>query len=102
MKSIKRIWNNWQWILPVVALSMSVFTWYYKTTTVNPARIAACEEQMAAHKAESDARFKKIEENQNKIDISLARLETMTAMVLNDVGIMKNYITDEAHHERVR
>ena len=101
MHKIKLIWNNWQWILPVAALSMSAFTWYYKTTTVNPARIDACEQRIAEHKAESDARFQKIEENQNKIDITLTRLETMTAMVLNDVGIMKNYITDEAHHERV-
>ena len=101
MQNLKRIWNNWQWILPVSALCMSLCTWYYKTTTVNPARIAACEQRMAEHKAESDARFQKIEENQNKIDITLTRLETMTAMVLNDVGIMKNYITDEAHHERI-
>ncbi len=101
MQTLKKLWQNWQWVLPVGAIAMSVFTWYYKTTTVNPARISACEQQMAAHKAESDARFQKIEENQNKIDITLTRLETMTAMVLNDVGIMKNYITDEAHHERI-
>ena len=71
MKDLKLLWQNLQWILPVVALAMSVFTWYHKT-------------------------------NQNKIDISLGRLEAMTAILLEDVGIMKKYVTDEAHHERVR
>lgn len=102
MKDLKQLWQNLQWILPVVALAMSVFTWYHKTTTVNPARITACEQQIAEHKAESNARFKEIESNQNKIDISLGKLEAMTAILLEDVGIMKKYVTDEAHHERVR
>jgi hypothetical protein len=101
MQQIKKLWQNWQWILPVGAIVLSATTWYYKTTTVNPARIAACEQQIAEHKAESNARFKEIEANQNKIDISLGKLEAMTAILLEDVGIMKKYVTDEAHHERV-
>lgn len=101
MERIKKVWQNWQWILPVSALGLSVFTWYYKTTTETPARIAACEQQLAEHKRESDERFKQIEKAQNNIDISLGRLEAMTAILLEDMGILKKYVTDEAHHERV-
>lgn len=98
MQNIKRIWNNWQWILPVVALSMSVFTWYYKTTTVNPARISACETKLEQHIADADERLKRIEAEYNDVKLSLTRLEAMMNISLQDLNIMKAYITGEAHH----
>lgn len=101
MQRLKQAWNNWQWLLPVGALIISAFTWYYKTTTVTPARITACEQKLDTHIVEADQRFKQIEKAQNNIDISLGRLEAMTAILLEDMGILKRYVTDEAHHERI-
>ena len=46
MQGLKKIWQNWQWVLPVGALLLSAFTWYYKTSTETPARISACEKHL--------------------------------------------------------
>ena len=98
MQNIKRIWNNWQWVLPVGAIVLSGTTWYYKTTTVNPARITACENKLETHIAEADERLKRIESEYNDVKLSLTRLEAMMNISLQDLNIMKAYITGEAHH----
>lgn len=99
MQGLKAFWNNWNWVLPVGALALSVFTWYYKTTTINPTRITNCEEKLTAHIAEADARLKKIEAEYNDVKLSLTRLEAMMNISLQDLSIMKGYITGEAHHK---
>lgn len=97
MQTLKKIWDNWQWVLPVGAFMLSVFTWYYKTSTETPARIDACEKHLQEHIVASNIRFEKIENNQNEISVSLAELKAMTAGILNDTNILKRYVVDEAH-----
>ena len=99
VQELKRFWSNWNWLLPVGALALSAFTWYYKTTTINPARITNCEERLTAHIEEADARLKKIEAEYNDVKLSLTRLEAMMNISLQDLSIMKGYITGEAHHK---
>ena len=99
MQGLKSFWNNWNWLLPVSALLLSCATWYYKTSTETPARITNCEERLAAHIKEADAKLKKIETEYNDVKLSLARLEAMMNISLQDLGIMKGYITGEAHHK---
>lgn len=99
VQGLKTFWNNWNWLLPVVALALSAFTWYYKTSTETPARIANCEEKLTAHIKEADARLKKIEAEYNDVKLSLTRLEAMMNISLQDLSIMKGYITGEAHHK---
>ena len=99
MQGIKKIWKDWQWVLALVALLYGIFLFYYQSTTATPARIKNCEERITAHITESDARLKKIESEYNDVKLSLTRLEAMMNISLQDLSIMKGYITGEAHHK---
>lgn len=97
MQGLKKFWQNWQWVLPVGALLLSAFTWYYKTSTEIPARVLNCEKNLEEHIVSSNERFKSIEQNQHNIDITLTKLEAMMTTANTDLTIIKNYITTEAH-----
>lgn len=99
MHGLKTFWQNWNWVLPVGALALSVFTWYYKTTTINPARITSCEEKLAKHMEEADTRLKKIETDYNEVKLTLAEINAKMTISLQDLAIMKGYITGEAHRK---
>ena len=99
MQGLKTFWQNWNWVLPVGALALSVFTWYYKTTTINPARITNCEEKLAKHIEEADIRLKKIETDYNEVKLTLAEINAKMTISLQDLAIMKGYITGEAHRK---
>lgn len=99
MQGLKKFWNNYQWVLALVALLYGIFLFYYQSTTATPARIKSCEERITAHITESDARLKKIEEDYSDVKLSLTRLEAMMNISLQDLSIMKGYITGEAHHK---
>lgn len=97
MQGLKKIWNDWNWLLPVIALLLSAFTWYYKTSTEIPARIVDCEKHLSEHISKSEQRFAKIESDQNDIKLSLTKLEAMMTTANTDLTIIKNFITTEAH-----
>ena len=99
MQGLKKIWKDYQWVLALVALLYGIFLFYYNSTTATPARIKNCEERITAHITESDARLKKIEEDYSDVKLSLTRLEAMMNISLQDLSIMKGYITGEAHHK---
>jgi hypothetical protein len=99
VQGLKKIWSNYQWVLALVALLYGIFLFYYNSTTATPARIKNCEERITAHITESDARLKKIEEDYSDVKLSLTRLEAMMNISLQDLSIMKGYITGEAHHK---
>ena len=99
MQLLKKIWQDWQWAIALVALLYGIFLFYYQSTTSTPTRIKNCEERIAAHIVESDARFKKIEEDYGDVKLSSTRLEAMMNISLQDLGILKSYITGEAHHK---
>lgn len=99
MQGLKKIWKEYQWVITLVALLYGIFLFYYQSTTATPARIKNCEERITAHIIESDARLKKIEEDYSDVKLSLTRLEAMMNISLQDLSIMKGYITGEAHHK---
>lgn len=97
MQGIKKFWKDWQWVLALVALLYGIFLFYYNSTTATPARIKNCEERITAHITESDARLKKIESEYNDVKLTLTELKAMMNISLQDLAIMKGYITGEAH-----
>ena len=97
MQGLKQFWKDWQWVLALVALLYGIFLFYYNSTQATPARIKNCEERITAHIAESDIRFKKIESDQNDIKLTLTELNAKMDISLQDLAIMKGYITGEAH-----
>lgn len=99
MQGLKKVWSNYQWVLALGALLYGIFLFYYNSTQTTPARIKNCEERITAHITESDARLKKIESEYNDVKLSLTRLEAMMNISLQDLSIMKGYITGEAHHK---
>ena len=99
VQQLKNLWNNWQWVLALVALLYGIFLFYYNSTQSYPAKIKALEEQFIEHKIDSDKRITKIESDYSEVKISLAEIKAMVGMSLQDLGYMKNYITGEAHHK---
>lgn len=99
VQQLKAFWNNWQWVLALVALLYGIFLFYYNSTQSYPAKIRALEEQLIEHKIDSDRRISKIESDYSEVKISLAEIKAMVGMSLQDLGYMKNYITGEAHHK---
>jgi hypothetical protein len=99
VQGLKKIWKEYQWVLALVALLYGIFLFYYQSTTATPARIKNCEERITAHIIESDARLKKIESDYNDVKLTLTELKAMMNISLQDLAIMKGYITGEAHHK---
>lgn len=99
MQGLKKIWNNYQWVLALVALLYGIFLFYYNSTQATPTKIASLERQFAEHKADAERRISKIESDYSEVKISLAEIKAMVGMSLQDLGYMKNYITGEAHHK---
>ena len=99
MQVLKHFWQNYQWVLALVALLYGIFLFYYNSTTATPSKIASLERQFTEHKIDSERRISKIESEYNDVKLSLTRLEAMMNISLQDLGYMKNYITGEAHHK---
>ena len=97
VQGLKHFWNNYQWVIALVALLYGIFLFYYNSTQATPARVAALEQKFSSHVTETDVRFKKIESDQNDIKLTLAELNTKMDISLLDLSIMKGYITGEAH-----
>lgn len=98
VQRLKTFWQNWQWAIALVALLYSVFLFYYNSTQATPARIKAIEEKCDAHIAEADKRLSKIEADYNDVKLTLTELNAKMDISLQDLAIMKGYITGEAHH----
>lgn len=95
MQGLKNFWNNWQWALALLALLYGIFLFYYQSTTSTPARLDACEKHITEHITASEERFKIIEYNQHKIDITLSKLETMMTTANADLAIIKSWIVEK-------
>ena len=92
MQGLKKIWNKWQWVLPVGALLLSVFTWYYKTSTEMPARILDCEKHLSEHITKSDEHFKRIDENISDLNVLNAGISAQLEAIKEDTTITKKLV----------
>ena len=95
MQGLKKFWNNWQWVLPVGALLLSAFTWYYKTSTETPARIAACEKHLQEHITSSQSEIQGIKDHINKVDLLVVEIKTMLVSIDKDLTIIKSWIVEK-------
>lgn len=95
MQGLKRFWNNWNWLLPVVALLLSAFTWYYKTSTETPARITACEKHLEEHIKSSQSEIQELKEHINKVDLLVVEIKTMLVSIDKDLTIIKSWIVEK-------
>lgn len=95
MQGLKKIWQNWQWVLPVGALLLSAFTWYYKTSTETPARITACEKHLQEHIATSQSEIQELKEHINKVDLLVVEIKTMLVSIDKDLTIIKSWIVEK-------
>lgn len=95
MQGLKKIWNNWQWVLPVGALLLSAFTWYYKTSTETPARIAACEKHLQEHITSSQSEIQELKDHINKVDLLVVEIKTMLVSIDKDLTIIKSWIVEK-------
>lgn len=92
MQLIKRIWNNWQWVLPVVALLFSAFTYYYKTSTEIPAKIQYCEQRIARHEQESKEHFDKLDKSVADLNILNAGINAQLDSIKEDTSATKRLL----------
>lgn len=99
MQGLKKFWSDYQWVLALVALLYGIFLFYYNSTQATPAKIKACEERIERHITEADQRLAKIESDYNDVKLTLTELKAMMNISLQDLAIMKGYITGEAHHK---
>lgn len=99
VQQLKKVWTNYQWVLALAALLYGIFLFYYNSTTATPARIESLERQFAEHKVDADRRITKIESDYNDVKLTLTELKAMMNISLQDLAIMKGYITGEAHHK---
>ncbi len=95
MQGLKRIWQNWQWVLPVGALLLSAFTWYYKTSTETPARITACEKHLQEHIQTSQSEIQQLKDHINKVDLLVVEVKTMLVSIDKDLTIIKSWIVEK-------
>ena len=94
MQQIKKLWQNWQWVLPVGAIILSCATWYYKTTTVNPNRITSCETRLANHIEESHKQIQELKDHISKVDLLVVEVKTMLVSIDKDLTIIKGWIVE--------
>ena len=95
MQTLKRIWNNYQWLLPVGALLLSAFTWYYKTSTETPARLTACEKNLQEHITASQSEIQELKDHINKVDLLVVEIKTMLVSIDKDLTIIKSWIVEK-------
>lgn len=92
MQGLKRIWNNWQWVLPVVALLFSAFTYYYKTSTEIPAKIQHCEQRLSKHEQESKEHFDKLDKSVADLNILNAGINAQLDSIKEDTSATKRLL----------
>lgn len=84
VESFKRFWNNWQWLLALIALLYGIFLFYYNSTTTTPARIAEYEQHLSRHEQESKEHFA-------QLDRSVADLNILNKGIQVQLESIKEY-----------
>jgi hypothetical protein len=95
MQGLKTFWNNWQWVLALIALLWGIFLFYYKSGTENPARITACEKHLQEHIINSQADIQELKGHINDIDLLVMEVKTTLKSIDADLTIIKSWILDK-------
>lgn len=92
MQELKKVWNNWQWVLALLALLFSVFTYYYKTSTEIPARITDCEQHIARHEQESKEHFAQLDKSVENLNILNKGIQVQLESIKEDTSATKRLL----------
>lgn len=96
MQGVKQIWNNWQWVLALVALLYGIFLFYYQSSTSTPARLDKCEEFMVQSKKTHEEIIVRLTNDEIKFDTTTARIETSLESISSDIQFIKHELIKKA------
>lgn len=96
MQGLKQFWQNWQWVLALVALLYGIFLFYYQSTTSTPARLDKCEEFMAQSKKTHEEIIVRLTNDEIKFDTTTARIETSLESISSDIQFIKHELIKKA------
>lgn len=96
MQGLKKFWNNWQWVLALVALLYGIFLFYYQSTTSTPTRLDKCEEFMAQSKKTHEEIISRLFNDEMKFDTTTARIETSLEAISTDLQFIKHELIKKA------
>lgn len=92
VESFKRFWNNWQWLLALIALLYAIFLFYYNSTTTTPARIAECEQHLARHEQESKEHFAQLDRSVADLNILNKGIQVQLESIKEDTSATKRLL----------
>ena len=96
MQGLKRFWQNWQWVLALVALLYGIFLFYYQSTTATPARLTKCERFIEeSQKLHTDI-LARLTNDEIKFDTTTARIETSLEAISSDLQFIKHELIKKA------
>lgn len=103
MEGLKKFWNNWQWVLALVAVLYSIFLFYYQSSTATPTRITECEKRLeehiqkselflAEHIQKSDKHFEKIDQSISDLNVINAGIDAKLEAIREDTNTTKTLL----------
>ena len=92
VEGLKKFWNNWQWILALVALLYSIFLFYYNSTNITPTRIAECEQHLARHEQESKEHFARLDKSVADLNILNEGIKVQLESIKEDTSATKRLL----------
>lgn len=92
VESFKRFWNNWQWLLALIALLYGIFLFYYNSTTTTPARITECEQHLARHEQESKEHFARLDKSVADLNILNEGIKVQLESIKEDTSATKRLL----------
>lgn len=92
MQGLKKFWQNWQWVLALVALLYSIFLFYYNSTNTTPARITECEQHLARHEQESKEHFAQLDRSVADLNILNKGIQVQLESIKEDTSATKRLL----------
>lgn len=96
MQGLKQFWQNWQWVLALVALLYGIFLFYYQSTTSTPTRLDKCEEFIVQSKKTHEEIIVRLSNDEMKFDTTTARIETSLEAISTDLQFIKHELIKKA------
>lgn len=96
VESFKRFWNNWQWLLALIALLYGIFLFYYQSSTSTPARLTKCEEFIVQSEKMHEDILLRLVADETKFDTTTARIETSLNAISTDLQFIKQELLKKA------
>lgn len=96
MEGLKKFWNNWQWVLALVALLYGIFLFYYQSSTATPARLTKCEDFIQESQKVHENILARLASDEIKFDTTTARIETSLEAISTDLQFIKHELIKKA------